>query len=149
MSTKHGESRSKLYFVWNDMKSRCNDSNAKAYKHYGGRGIKVCEEWERSFVCFRNWAFKNGYKQGLTLDRKDVNKGYNPENCRWTTMKIQSNNKRNNRLITYNQETHTISEWSEITGIGKDTIRYRLNAKWPVEDVLTIIPISGGCYGNK
>lgn len=147
--TKHGESKSKLYFVWNDMKSRCTDKKALPYKDYGGRGIFVCEEWMKSYEPFRDWALSNGYKQGLTLDRKDVDKGYYPENCRWATMQVQCNNKRNNRIITYEKETHTISEWSKITGISKETIRYRLNAGWDVKDILTIKPIIGGNYGTK
>lgn len=147
--TKHGASRSKLYFVWNDMKSRCSDINALPYKDYGGRGITVCDEWISSFEEFQQWALSNGYQQGLTLDRIDVNKGYSPENCRWVTMKAQCNNKRNNRFITYNGETHTISEWSEITGINKAVIRYRLNAGWDIKDALTIKPIIGGNYGTK
>lgn len=146
--TKHGESRSKLYFVWGDMKSRCADKKALPYKDYGGRGIFVCEEWMRSYESFRDWALNNGYRQGLTLDRKDVDKGYCPENCRWVTMQVQCNNKRNNRFITYKNETHTISEWSKITGIGKEVIRYRLNAGWNVESILTIKPIIGGNYGT-
>lgn len=146
--TKHGETHSKLYFVWNDMKSRCNDVNSRPYKDYGGRGIAVCNEWMSSYECFRDWALSSGYKNGLTLDRIDVNNGYYPENCRWVTMKTQSNNKRNNRNITYNNETHTISEWSDITGINKTTLRLRLNAGWSIKDALTIKPIPGGHYGT-
>lgn len=147
--TKHGASRSKLYFVWNDMKSRCTDVNAVPYRDYGGRGIIVCNEWMTSFESFQQWALSNGYRQGLTLDRIDVNKGYNPENCRWVTMKVQCNNKRNNRFISYNNETRTISEWSEIAGINKAVIRYRLNSGWDVKDALTIKPVIGGHYGIK
>lgn len=147
--TKHGASKSKLYFVWSDMKSRCSDTNAMPYQDYGGRGIKVCEEWVASFESFQRWALANGYKQGLTLDRINVNDGYTPENCRWVTMKTQCNNKRNNRFISYKGETHTISEWSEVTGISKAVLRYRLNAGWSVEDALSVQPIRGGNYGIK
>lgn len=147
--TKHGASKSKLYFVWSDMKSRCSDTNALPYQDYGGRGIKVCEEWVASFESFQRWALDNGYKQGLTLDRINVNDGYTPENCRWVTMKTQCNNKRNNRFISYKGETHTVSEWSEVTGISKAVLRYRLNAGWSVKDALSVQPIRGGNYGIK
>lgn len=96
------------------MKQRCCGYNAKSYKHYGGRGITVCEEWRNSFEAFYEWAMANGYSDSLTLDRIDVNGNYEPSNCRWATMKEQNNNKRNNRNITYKGETHTLAQWIEI-----------------------------------
>ena len=82
------------------------------------------------------------------MSKNLIGKRYEPENCRWATRKTQSNNKRNNRFVTYNGETHTISEWSELTGINQTTIRLRLNAGWDIKDALTIIPIPGGHYGT-
>lgn len=147
LTTKHGESKRKLYYVWNDMKSRCADANAAPYKDYGGRGISVCDEWVSSYKAFRDWAVENGYADGLTLDRIDVNGDYTPCNCRWVTMKIQSNNKRNNRIVEYNGQSHTVSEWSELTGIRKETLLYRINAGWDIDEALTRKPVRGGHYG--
>lgn len=95
----HGESHSRLHMVWQGMNQRCTNPNRKHYKHYGGRGIKVCEEWRNSFEAFREWALSNGYRPDAargecTLDRIDVNGNYCPENCRWITNAEQQRNKR-------------------------------------------------------
>lgn len=133
---KHGGRNSKLYRIWSNMKDRCNNPDCKAYRDYGGRGIKVCEEWTDDFSAFQKWALANGYKEGLTIDRKDNNKGYSPDNCRWTDRKIQGNNKRNCRYITYKGQRKTVAEWSEITGIPHETLLYRLNHGWETERIL-------------
>ena len=133
---KHGGRNSKLYRIWSNMKDRCNNPDCKVYSDYGGRGIKVCEEWTDDFSAFQKWALANGYKEGLTIDRKDNNKGYSPDNCRWTDRKIQGNNKRNCRYITYKGQRKTVAEWSDITGIPHDTLLYRLNHGWETERIL-------------
>lgn len=133
---KHGGRNSKLYRIWSNMKDRCNNPDCKAYRDYGGRGIKVCEEWTDDFSAFQKWALANGYKEGLTIDRKDNDKGYSPDNCRWTDRKIQGNNKRNCRYITYKGQRKTVAEWSEITGIPHETLLYRLNHGWETERIL-------------
>ena len=90
----HGQSQgSSLYRVWVNMKSRCNDPNAKYYPDYGGRGIKVCPEWE-SFEVFQAWASTSGYREGLTLDRQNNSSGYQPDNCRWVGRTSQQRNRR-------------------------------------------------------
>lgn len=133
---KHGGRNSKLYRIWSNMKDRCNNPNCKAFSDYGGRGITVCKEWLADFSAFQKWAFANGYKEGLTIDRKDNDKGYYPDNCRWTDRKVQGNNKRNCRYITYKGQRKTVAEWSEITNIPHDTLLYRLNHGWKTERIL-------------
>lgn len=95
----HGCSDDRLYGVWQTMKARCNRPTNTKYKDYGGRGITVCDEWNRSFTKFRTWALKNGYDYDApygqcTLDRIDVNGNYEPSNCRWVDAKTQANNQR-------------------------------------------------------
>lgn len=138
--TRHDE---RLYGVWHGIKDRCNNQNSPQYKWYGGRGIKVCEEWNNDYLAFREWAYSHGYddsaiKYQCTIDRLDTNGNYSPDNCAWRTQKQQCNNTRSNHKITYNGETHTIQEWSEITGIRKDTLRRRIVIYgWPIERALT------------
>ena len=133
---KHGGRKSKLYHVWSSMKDRCTNQDCKQFEDYGGRGIKVCKEWMDDFSAFQKWALENGYKEGLTIDRKNNDKGYSPDNCRWTDAKTQGNNKRNCRYITHNGKTKTVAEWSEITGIPHETLLYRLNHGWETGRIL-------------
>ena len=90
----HGYSRTKLGMVYTSMRQRCNNPNNKNYDKYGGRGIRVCEEWEKNPESFFEWALNNGYKEGLSIDRIDVNGNYCPENCRWTDWEVQAINQR-------------------------------------------------------
>ncbi len=138
-NTVHNKSRTPLYDVHISIKQRCLNSKSKVYPHYGGRGISVCEEW-LDYQNFQDWALNNGYKQGLTIDRIDVNGNYEPSNCRWVTMKVQGFNKRNNNLISFNGETKTVTEWAEKMGIKHCTMNKRLK-KWGVERALTTTKI--------
>lgn len=134
---KHGMTGTRLYNIWLAMNARCYDDSHISYKYYGGRGITVCDDWKISPQSFSEWAMSNGYCDNLTLDRVDANASYCPENCRWINQKSQANNRRNNRLISIHGETHTLSEWSNMTGIRSDTLRYRINAGWPFDELCT------------
>ncbi len=107
---KKNKKKHKLYQVWDSMRQRCNNPNNKHYKNYGGRGIKVCKEWETDFSSFYNWAIKNGYKKGLTIDRSNNDKGYSPNNCRWITTAEQNRNKRNNVYFIIDGEKKCIKD---------------------------------------
>lgn len=123
----HGESKTKLFKVWVGMKQRCFNENIKGYENYGGRGITVCEEWINSYENFRNWAIQNGYKDGMTIERKDVNGNYCPENCTWITKAEQSINRRNVYHITYKGIEHTVIEWSDVLSISPSRLYYWIN----------------------
>ena len=129
----HRETKTRLHKIWESMQARCEYKKHPHYHNYGGRGIVVCEDW-RDYLCFRKWALNNGYNNELTIDRVDNDGDYEPSNCRWISIKKQQNNKRNNRIITAHGESRTVSEWSGVTGIGKTTIKERLNAGWSDED---------------
>lgn len=125
----------RLYIIWQGMNRRCNDAKFKGYRQYGGRGITVCNEWKYDFLAFREWALKNGYEETLTIDRKNVNGNYEPSNCRWITWQEQADNRQNTIWITHDGETHTIREWSSITGIKLSTLRSRYRMNFPEEDL--------------
>lgn len=140
--TTHGYSRSRLHAVWAEMKNRCNNPNDNGYAHYGGRGIKVCPEWEQDYMAFHIWAYENGYDENApkgqcTIDRIDVNKDYCPSNCRWTDSKTQAVNKRNNVLIEHKGEVHCLSEWASITGLKFATLWARYKKGFRGEDLFS------------
>ena len=126
-----------VYSRWQAMKKRCYQVGTEGYENYGGRGIKVCDEWKNNPSAFCEWALENGFSEELTLDRKDVNGDYCPENCKWSTKTEQNRNKRNNHFVTYNGKKITLSEYSEITGIKHGAIDWRVNrSKMSEEDAL-------------
>lgn len=123
----HNHSDTRLYRIYAHMKDRCYNETLVDFQYYGGRGITVCQEWLCDFESFYNWALSNGYSEGLSIDRIDVNGNYEPSNCRWVTMKIQCNNKRNTLRYTFDGRTHTLMEWVELTGASYSAVyqRYR------------------------
>lgn len=129
MSNRDGRSKTRLYRIWQGMKSRCCTSSDGDYSNYGARGIRVCDAWLTSSDVFKDWALANGYTDELTIDRVDVNGPYSPENCRWATVKEQNRNKRDTLFITYNGVTKSASEWAEQLGVSLWVIhsRYRRN----------------------
>ena len=113
----HGMTNTKLYGVWNGMINRCENPNTTAYKDYGKKGISVCEEWHNASIFFE-WAIKNGYKEGLQIDRINTQGNYCAENCRWVDRIQNANNKTNNKYIEYNGETKTMAEWARYFGVN-------------------------------
>ena len=136
----HGKSNTRLYEIWTDMKQRCLNSNQKTYKYYGGRGITICQEWINDFMSFYDWSLENGYQDKLTIDRIDVNGGYEPNNCRWVTMETQLRNTRRNHFVEINGESHTIAEWARIYEINPQTINSRLRKGISEQDAI-LIPV--------
>lgn len=121
--TKHGLHGTRLYNIWANMKGRCNTESSSFYGIYGGRGIKVCPEWENSFEAFRDWALANGYQDHLTIERKDTNGDYCPENCCWATEKEQARNRSTTVFITVDGTTKSRSEWAEVLKIKPAALR--------------------------
>jgi hypothetical protein len=123
------------------MLTRTTNPNHPQYKDYGGRGIKLCEEWlgTEGKLNFISWALANGYVEGLTIDRKDVDGDYSPANCRWVDMKTQDNNRRSNKVYTYDGKTMTASQWSRYLGGSKDMVRERLKLGWSEEEALSTL----------
>lgn len=147
--TKHHFTNHPIYNTYQNMKARCLNKKHKAFKNYGGRGITICDEWLDNPQTFINWSLKNGWKEGLTLDRINVNKGYEPSNCRWATRQVQCNNTRRNVLVTFNGKTLTASEWSELNGWEKHLVSWRLRNGWSIKNALTIQPKIGNRYKQK
>lgn len=130
---KHGFGRTRIYQEYRGMIDRCKNN-----KRYYRKRIKICDEWlgENGFINFCDWAMANGYRDDLTIDRKDNDKGYSPDNCRWATAKEQANNRRNNINITINNETKTLKQWCEYYELPYKTVYARLKRGWNEKDAL-------------
>lgn len=133
---KDGRKNTRLYRIYNNMKTRCYNENAQHYHRYGGRGIKICNEWLEDFSNFKKWSMENGYSNNLTIDRINNNGNYEPSNCRWVNIKTQANNTSSNVIITINDKTKTLTEWCTSIGISYKTVRDRLKRGWNIEDAL-------------
>lgn len=144
----------RLYNIWLNMKQRCLNSNYPRYKDYGGRGIKLDFMWSIHFNLFEKWALENGYADNLTIDRKNVDGDYNSENCRWITNKEQQSNRRNNKKITFNGVTKTISSWADDLNVDSNCLKKRIEKGWDIEKSLTtkkqrkIIDLTGQKFGK-
>lgn len=134
-TTKHGLSQTKLYTVWRHMMRRCYNKKDSAFCDYGGRGIKVCDQWH-DVSNFVN-DMKNGYCENLQIDRINNNGNYEPSNCRWATVEQNSNNKRSSLFFTFNGETLTIGQWAKKTNIKYRVLHDRLMIqKWDIKAAL-------------
>ena len=133
----HGMTKTPIHAVWLTMRQRCNDVNLPTYLHYGGRGIKVCERWQHSFENFYTDMGPRPTPKH-TLERIDNDGPYSPENCCWSTRKEQANNRRSCHLVTYNDKTQNLTQWSEETGIKMGTLWHRIVvAQMPLDKAFT------------
>lgn len=131
----HGGTNTRLYHIWVNMIQRCSNANRPDFLRYGGGGVQVCEDW-KNFESFQEWSLANGYQEWLTIDRKDNNKGYSPENCRWADVITQANNKRTNHYLEYNGKRLTIAQWASTLGVNPKTLSTRLCRGWSIERTL-------------
>lgn len=133
----HGMSKSKLFTIWWAMICRCENENNKSYPNYGGRGICVCDEWHDSSAFFE-WALNNGYSDGLSIERIDVDEGYSPDNCKWITREKQAHNKRNNFMVDFEGEQKRLVQLCEEYGIDYSTVYQRVRKLgWDTKKALT------------
>lgn len=137
-STKHGLAKKHpLYGVWKGIKSRCSNPNSEAFFSYGGRGIKICDEWSNDFSAFYNWCILNGYKEGLSIDRIDNNGDYSPSNCRFANQYTQARNKSNNRAVNYNgKHWHSMAQFCEDYALPYSGVQNRLHNGWSIEEIV-------------
>lgn len=142
MNIKHGMCHTRLYRIWQNMKTRCNNPNATRFNTWGGKGINVCEEWN-DFEIFKNWAISNGYSDDLTLDRIDPNGNYEPDNCRWVTVEVQNINKDCVPKYEYQGITFCQSQVFELFGVKRTTFQSRLKRGLTVEEALKGYVASG------
>lgn len=133
----HGKSRTPLYRIYKHILGRCYCETDNRYKDYGGRGISVCDEWKGDFLSFYEWAVNNGYDKRLTIDRRNNDGDYSPENCRWVNHETQSNNKRNNHFIEYMGSRFTVSQWAHRLGMDPKILDNRLRRGWTVKRAIT------------
>lgn len=123
----HQGRRTRLYRIWTNMKTRCYNPRSPGYNDYGGRGIRICDEWRYDFAAFRDWALANGYSDRLSIERIDYNGNYEPNNCKWVGLEMQSKNRRGNRFITICGETRTLKEWCRALGLNYKTVHSRIS----------------------
>ena len=146
--TIHGGARTRLYNIWAGMKQRCYDKKDPSYEKYGKKGITVCNEWIYDYPTFRDWSLNNGYDDSLSIDRIDNSKGYSPDNCRWSTIKEQANNRTSNRVYEVHGIKGNITQLSEIFGIKMCTARGRIERGWDATRAFTT-PTRKGNYRRK
>lgn len=136
-AARHGQTKTRLHNIWTGMRARCSKEYARGYIDYGGRGIRVCEEWNR-FESFRDWALTNGYHDGLSIERIDPNGNYEPTNCKWETQYRQMQNRRNTLFVYAFGERKSLSDWSKDSRctVGRECLRTRLRLGWNPEQAI-------------
>lgn len=148
--TTHGLHKSPEYAAWQHMRNRCGNPNAKQYADYGGRGISVCDRWLGSDGFINFYADMGQRPSGNhSIDRIDVDGGYDPSNCRWATKTEQQNNRRDNNFIEWNGVKKTATEWARNLGASVDTIKHRVRSGWPIDIALTKPPYHRKDYKGR
>ena len=145
---KHGGTNTRLFRIWSAMRARCYNPRNNRYANYGAKGITVCAAWRTSFAKFREWAEGAGYDDSMTIDRKNLRRGYCQSNCRWIPNARQAYNKTTSHMVTFKGKTKCVAEWAAEFGLSQFTIHARLKAGWSVADALTIRPVKGGALGR-
>lgn len=139
----HGLSKERLYYIWRDMRYRCQSPKQKEYCNYGARGISLCSDWE-DYLKFKEWALSHGYRDDLTIDRIDNEKGYYPENCRWATRAQQNRNMRRNNHVIYHGKDYIVAELARKAGINKSVFLNRImNEGYTIEEAVELPAIRG------
>lgn len=137
----HGQSNTRLYNIWCGMKDRCYREKNSRYKNYGGRGIVVCEQWKNSFEVFRVWAQSSGYKENLTIERRNNDDNYEPDNCIWIPLAMQTKNQRNRINKTLGGERINLSALCKKAGLNLTTVCDRIKKKgMSLEEALSFKP---------
>lgn len=131
-----------LHRKYHHIKGRCYNKNDKSYHRYGGRGIKMCQEWLDDYQKFENWCLSHGFEEGLAIDRIDNDGDYSPDNCRFVTLKENNQNRRTTRFYTIDGVTKNLQQWCDLYGINRGTVHDRLEKGLPIEEALTN-PIGG------
>lgn len=137
----------RLYSIWNGMKQRCYVKSYNRYDRYGGRGIKVCDEW-MDYLVFKKWALSHGYQDNLSIDRINIDGNYEPSNCRWATNEEQMNNTSKNTYITYKDRTQTLTQWCRELGLNYPRVKNRLKIGFTVEQAFET-PVRGLFRSHK
>lgn len=145
VNKKHGMSNTKLYDKWLSIKFRCYNPKFIEYDRYGGRGIVMCDEWKDNFMSFYNWAISNGYADGLTIERKDINGNYCPENCCWIPLKLQARNTSRTVFLEYKGTKKSMAEWAEQYNISYSAFSQRIKHGWNIEEALLTPVSSSNC----
>lgn len=137
--TIHGMNGTRVWNIYYQMKQRCYNTNHTEYHNYGGRGITICDEWldeNDGAKRFFEWASANGYKDNLTIDRVDNNRGYSPDNCRWVTRYEQSRNRRTNVIVEYKGQQMILKDFSKLTGVNRNTASKMLKQGKSVDEIV-------------
>lgn len=136
----------RLYEIWCAMRRRCYGAYREDFHHYGGRGIRVCDEWRTDYAAFRAWALENGYSKALTIDRIDSNGNYEPANCRWATREEQTYNTKSVHSLTLNGVTKLLPIWAKELGLSPFLLRARRSSGWTDEQILTTPRLANGQF---
>lgn len=142
----HNDSYTKLYRIWRGMKNRVSEYHSQRYLYYD-RGINICHEWDESYLAFKKWALKNGFKEGLTIDRINNAAGYYPKNCRFVTQQVNCNNRRNTLKYFYKGKIYAFHDLLRKTNTlsHRGAIEGRIKRGWKIEDAFDK-PIRRGNY---